>query len=208
MVMKAIEQREGWFWPADDQGCWNTQSSNPNLPDKLAAHCRQHRTAFQAGGNCGVYIKRFAELFDAVYTCEPDVTNFVCLTLNTRDKDNVYRYQCGIGKDHEGIALDTFNNDAGAVHVSGKGNIPVILIDDLNLQNVDLIAIDIEGFEYNALLGAKETLAKWKPTLVIEWYQPWADRYGFTLEATEKFLDQFGYKYVTNYESDRVYVAE
>lgn len=207
-MVKGIEERQGWFWPQDDQGCWITQSQNPNLPDKLAQHCRQHRTAFQAGGNCGVYIKRFAELFQTVYTCEPDPTNFVCLTLNTRDKGNVFRYQCGVGRDHTGISLTTFNNDAGAVHVAGSGNIPVILIDDLNLQDVDLLALDIEGWEYNALLGAEKTLARWKPTLVVEWYQPWADRYGFTLEETEKFLSQFGYRYETTYETDRVYIAE
>lgn len=207
-MVKEIEERQGWFWPKDDQGCWNTQSRNPNLPENLAQHCDQRRTVFQAGGNCGVYIKRFAELFQTVYTCEPDPTNFVCLTLNTRDKHNVFRYQAGIGNTREGISLDTFDNDAGAVHVAGKGNIPVLLIDDFNLQDVDLLALDIEGYEYNALLGAAKTLERWRPTLVVEWYQPWADRYGFTLEETERFLKQFGYEYVTTYETDRVYRAK
>lgn len=206
--MREIEKRNGWYWPKEDNGCWNTIAANPNLPDNLAKHCKQFRTVFQAGGNAGYYIRRYSELFQTVYTCEPDPTNFVCLTLNTSDKSNVYRYQSAIGKDHTGISLVNPTGDFGAIHVAGSGITPTLLIDDLNLQDVDLIAIDIEGWEYNALLGAEKTLEKWKPTLVVEWYQPWADRYGFTLEQTDEFLSKFGYKYVITYETDRVYVAE
>ena len=37
-----------------------------------------------------------------------------------------------------------------------------------SLEKVDLIKIDIEGGEYNALLGMAETLAKYKPQIIIE----------------------------------------
>ena len=33
---------------------------------------------------------------------------------------------------------------------------------------VDLIALDVEGFEYKALLGAKETIEKFHPVIIAE----------------------------------------
>jgi FkbM family methyltransferase len=207
-MAREIEEREGWFWPKDDIVTWRNLIQIYDLPKWVTQHCKQTRTVFQAGGNAGLFIKGYSEIFDNVYTCEPDYTNFVCLTLNTRDKSNVYRYQACVGKEHELLNMNVDPKHTGASFVQGAGTVPTLRIDDLNLQNVDLIALDVEGFEHNALLGAEETIRKWKPTLCVEWYQPWADRYGFSLEATEAWLAQFGYKFVTNYESDRIYVTD
>ena len=44
----------------------------------------------------------------------------------------------------------------------------MITIDSLNLKRLDFMKIDVEGMEVEALKGAKETLARCLPQLVIE----------------------------------------
>lgn len=44
------------------------------------------------------------------------------------------------------------------------------LADELKLERVDYIKMDIEGAEPNALLGARATLAKFKPRMAISAY--------------------------------------
>ena len=41
-------------------------------------------------------------------------------------------------------------------------------LDNLNIENVGLIKIDVEGFEIEVLKGARETLIKNKPVMIIE----------------------------------------
>ena len=42
------------------------------------------------------------------------------------------------------------------------------MIDEERIPQVDFIRMDIEGFEYNAYEGMKETIKKFKPKLLIE----------------------------------------
>lgn len=48
------------------------------------------------------------------------------------------------------------------------GEIKTISIDDLNIENVVLIKLDLEGNEPKALDGMWNTIDKWKPYLIIE----------------------------------------
>ena len=65
------------------------------------------------------------------------------------------------------------------------------LVEDLKLSKIDLIKMDIEGAEINALLGAKECIRKLKPNFAIASYhiveqQP-------TRFFVEKFLAEYDY---------------
>ena len=47
----------------------------------------------------------------------------------------------------------------------GTGAIPVLSIDQLGLNNCDLIHLDIEGGEYDALMGAEHTIKRFGPLI-------------------------------------------
>jgi FkbM family methyltransferase len=47
-------------------------------------------------------------------------------------------------------------------------DVPVRKLDSINLPKVGVIKIDTEGYEMPILQGAKETIVKYKPALIIE----------------------------------------
>jgi hypothetical protein len=55
--------------------------------------------------------------------------------------------------------------------------------------------MDIEGYEYNAILGAKETLVKWKPALIVEVHSELLGR-PTTIELLE-LLKSLGYEAIS-----------
>ncbi|MBS0640790.1 MAG: FkbM family methyltransferase [Acetobacteraceae bacterium] len=69
---------------------------------------------------------------------------------------------------------------------NGTVEVPVFSIDSLELARVDLIKIDVEGMEMDALDGASSTIERCRPALIVEWYK--ADK-----AALRARLEGFGY---------------
>ena len=211
--IKKIDDK--WWWPKDDgiskkdgtesdQSCWNYMQLQPDLALLVSKHVENKNVVVQAGGNCGFYVKQYAELFQTVYTFEPDPVNFYCLNLNVTE-ENVFKYQACIGESHGTVGLDNFMSDVGATHVKGEGRVPVLLIDDLNLTSCDLIHLDIEGFEIFALRGARKTIETFKPVICFEHHDAWSARYEYGLNELENEIFRFGYKFIGRAHNDKIY---
>ena len=128
--------------------------------------------AIQAGGHCGAYPYSFTEFFDMVFTFEPNALNFHCLVNNCQG-DNIIKMNVALGKKSGRVKSFSVNNfNTGMNQVKDAGNakhyIPMIALDSLSLTDIGLIELDLEGYEYDALLGAKKTIQKNKPVLIIE----------------------------------------
>ena len=78
-----IETREGWWWPKHDVACWRYLSRRQDVPKNVSAYSEQKRVVVQAGGNAGMYVRMYEDIFDTVYTFEPDPLNFYCLTKHS-----------------------------------------------------------------------------------------------------------------------------
>jgi len=161
----------------------------------------------QAGGNCGFYVKQYAKLFQRVYTFEPDPVNFYCLTVNITDH-NVIKSQSCLGHDHGLLDLTSNQKNVGKNHVCrDNARYPTVMIDDLALDRCDLIHLDIEGYEYYALLGAQKTIDQHGPVIVVEVWDQLNDRYETNINSKmEKWLTDRGYVFTEVIgEADRVY---
>ena len=193
------------WWPQYDWSMWNYMHKHritPEFFDELMTHVAGTSIMVQAGGNCGQYVRQFSQRFDTVYTFEPDSTNFLCLTLNCGD--NVIKTQACVGNDNKFVSACK-GKDSGAIHVDGTGNVPTVRIDDMNLPACDLIQLDIEGYEYFALLGARHTIERYHPLLMLEWFEPWGQRYDVSVEQFEKLLGDLGYRQILINMTDRIY---
>jgi FkbM family methyltransferase len=56
-------------------------------------------------------------------------------------------------------------------HLENGEFVEVVRLDDLQLENVFLVKIDIEGMEEAALQGAAQLIQREKPILCVEWYK-------------------------------------
>jgi FkbM family methyltransferase len=64
--------------------------------------------------------------------------------------------------------------------------VPMVTIDSLNVERLDFFKLDVEGMEMDVLSGARQTIARHKPTLFIEILK--SDD-----TAIKNFLDALGY---------------
>jgi FkbM family methyltransferase len=141
--------------------------------------CQQHRSIIQAGGHQGLYPRLLAEMFDKVYTFEPHPINFHCL-VNNCQKDNIVKFQAALGEKPDLISntLESryYNRPEerelnSGMNKTSKGifsYIPQITIDSFAFKDIDLIYLDVEGNELNALKGAKNVLLEHSPVVGIE----------------------------------------
>ncbi len=57
--------------------------------------------------------------------------------------------------------------ETGFAHLNEKPHIPVMRIDEMDLPKIDIITMDIEGSEYEALQGAEKILLKDRPIVFV-----------------------------------------
>lgn len=162
-----ITERDGLFWPSNDVE--TRDSVLATLPDltHYVGMCVQRRTAIQAGGNVGVWAKHLAKYFTNVMTVEPDATNYACLERNITEPNVSFKLAAFGDVAGTGSVVRDVQN-CGASRVDAGTDFPIITIDSLNLVDVDLIQLDVEGFELPALLGATQTISRDSPLIVLE----------------------------------------
>lgn len=204
-MLKTIE-RDGrtWAWPTYDTELIRVFDQVRDL-DQIMGFVSGRGVCVQAGGACGVWPARLSELFDVVYTFEPDAVNFQALAANA---PHAIKFQAALS-DRNGamvevrrVSSEATNCGAGYTVGTAEGFIPTLTIDTIARQPVDLIALDVEGAEVAALLGARATIACGRPTIVIE--EKALPQGGDHLEA-RRLLESWGYREAARVHRDVVF---
>lgn len=199
-----------WMWPAGDEKLFSIFDMVAEI-DQWLGLCKDHRTAVQAGGAVGVWPLRLSKDFQLVYTFEPHPENYACLRNNCTE-DNVIAYNCAISDNNRPVkiySLPQQSNNYGAGYiVNADDGIHAMRIDDLCLDDCDLICLDIEGAELEALKGAFQTISATKPLIVLE-DKPMPQLSHFKRRVGEpgEWLRQFGYRQVAKVHWDSVYAC-
>lgn len=172
--------------------------------EKWLNHVKGRDVCVQAGGNIGYFPIELSNHFKHVITFEPEPLNYACLAENCKYIANIEYYQAALGENigSSGIHFDLEN--IGAHYLKDEGDIEVMTIDSLNLESCDLIALDIEGYEWQALKGAIKTIEKFHPTIVIE-MKNHGKRYGYDDKQMERWLSELGYRDVEKVFRDHVF---
>lgn len=199
-----------WRWPAEDEKCRKVIFEWAVDVDRVLRHTTRRGIAVQAGGNMGVWPWLLAKQFKEVLTFEADPRMFTFLTENLQGVKNVKAFpdalfsragRCAIGQEPHELA------NLGAQFIvpdaDTAGATTMSTIDGFMLPVCDLIYLDIEGAELDALKGAAETIAKFKPLIAVE-DKGLSARFGTKQGAIEQWLRQFGYQPVARYHRDTV----
>ena len=131
----------------------------------------------------------------SVLAFEPNPAAFQCLIHNC-PKAQAFNY--GLCS-HGGEAfLETCENvGASSVGESGQA-IKLMCLDELNLDRLDFIKLDVEGYEMKALQGGKGLIEKFRPKMWIEINYYALKKQGVKSDAIMIFMYDYGYK-VTAY---------
>jgi len=193
-VIKTIEKKcHAWWWPEYDTELIKVFDDVDDI-EAIVRHTRETMVCVQAGGACGVWPFYLRQKFHTVYTFEPDATNFECLTRNLEGVPGIEAHNAALGSQRGfcHIRRDAGERtNAGAGYIEPGGVVPVVAIDEMRLVFCDLIQLDIEGGELDALLGAYLTIQRFRPVIVIEEKRlPQCDDH----LAARGFLERMGYK--------------
>jgi hypothetical protein len=101
---------------------------------------------------------------------------------------------------HVSLTEDDFTQ---AKRVEKEGDIQMVTLDSLAYENVDLIKIDVEGYEMEVLKGANNTLARTQ-YLMIELNNN-TKKYGSNNIDVEKHIESLGFKLLLEHWPDKVF---
>lgn len=206
MIVNALGRE--WSWPPSDVKCKAVVFEWSKDLAIVYRHCRNFRTAIQAGGNMGVWPWLLAKKFASVVTAEPELECLFHLRENLKGVENVTVLPYALGAAPGTGKIAYVPGNLGAQWVEPGDAFEIVAIDSLARGNVDLIYLDIEGFEMAALLGARETIARDRPTIVVE-DKGLSEKFGYKKGDIEKWLGaEFGYKVVARPHRDVVMVCE
>ncbi len=118
------------------------------------------------------YAIMFSKFYKSkVYAYEPLRENFEKAIKNIKiNNSNIILSNILIGNG-EDLTFTVNGNMVINSHDKVSGKLKSVKLDDIfrNFnENIDLIKIDVEGFEYEVLKGAKDLLGKFKPPIIIE----------------------------------------
>jgi FkbM family methyltransferase len=160
----------------------------------------KRRVALDVGGHIGLWSRVLAHHFQRVVAVEPLPALIPHFLFNTADCENVRLVEFAAGAENGEIDLVTVADNSGNGHVAPAGvtgpmvfRTQQIQLDALNLHDVDLIKIDVEGWELPVIEGAQRMIRRDHPVMVVEQKPDNAERYGKTRTAAVELLISWGY---------------
>lgn len=132
---------------------------------------RSWRTAVDVGGHVGLWSMHLAKHFALVHAFEPVSAFRDCFTRNVGAENCILHVEAlGAEAAFVNLVIPKMGDgiDTGGTHVAGVGDIAMVPLDGLELTEVDFIKIDCEGYEHQVIEGARETIERWKPTIIVE----------------------------------------
>lgn len=133
------------------------------------------------GANIGNHSLAFSTVAKQIYSFEPVSFIFNKLTENVQQNNiqNIKAFNIGFSdKNSQGlINIDTDGNlgssSISEIQSNKKEKIALIngdyFLKENHIKKIDFIKIDIEGHEFYAINGLKETIIKQRPLVMMEW---------------------------------------
>lgn len=209
-------QAHGWWFPDQDTHFAEMLSKNISkgggpvyqepVRKKSIELCTNKGLALDIGANVGLWSRDLCKEFSQVIAFEP-VEDFRTCLLKNVTSSNFEVKACALGEQDTQINMVITAENTGHSHVDtasiGAGSIPMYRLDSLTLPKIDYIKIDCEGYENTILRGAKKTILRDCPIMVVE-HKKHKDVGHADVDQALNTLVSWGAKILTNVKNDYV----
>ena len=203
-----IEKVNGFWVPSKDIHIEDWKAGKPftqnKCLNKFLKYCESQtmkmKTVIDVGAWCGTWSKAIEPYARNVIAFEPDKLHFECLQKNCTI--NCDPRMEAVGSEEKLVSL-TEDDFTQAKRVDKKGTIRMITLDSMEYKDVDMIKIDVEGYEMEVLKGAKNLLESVR-YIMIELNNN-TKKYGSSNNQVEKHLDILGFKVLMDHWPDKVF---
>ena len=195
--MKIVKVNDYFFWIKNPKGVIERNLANRQFYEQdMLFFIRDNYsggTFIDVGSSIGNHSIYFTKIADEVHSFEPliESCDMHLRTIELNGIKNNYVYNMALGEKEEDATVKKLEDDNIGNNVVTKDDgqrIKIKTLDSFNFSNVTLMKIDVQGYEFNVLKGAIETIKKYKPGLFIEIETE--DR----LKEIGDFLSAFGYE--------------
>jgi FkbM family methyltransferase len=141
-----------------------------------------------------------------IYAFEPHPNTFRKANHNVQlnNSENIILYNIGLSNYNNTVRLYEVNpNNSGMNRILLNQNdypyveIEVKTLDDFLIDNkidrIDILKIDVEGYEYNVLTGGSNAIKKYKPAMIIEINDQYLREKNTSAKELFNLLIEFGY---------------
>ena len=194
------------FWVAYKQHQYNPtflKDAGPGQePQRTTAlsYVKKWNTCIDIGSQFGFWTRPLLKKFKTVHCFEPNPLFRECFLKNI-PLDNVTLHPYGLSNSKH----TAHQSKDGQVLSMKEGSVQCKTLDSFKFSNVDFIKIDVDGFEHQVLIGAKQTIKKFNPVINIEMKKM---KRSLTVFNCTNFLKKRGYRMAKRVKSDEVWVKK
>lgn len=145
------------------------------------------------GANIGYYVLMYQQVIGPKgrITCvEPSPENLKELYANIASNDwsNVTVHECAVGNNTGKVGLRSGVNSGVVALEEGVFQSTVRPLDELVPERCDFLKIDVDGYEWLVLQGARKVIERDRPILFLEYHPELIGRYGGSFQEVMEFL--------------------
>jgi len=153
----------------------------------------RRRRCIDIGAHIGLWARWLARDFQRTICFEPVARHYDCLVRNLfPDYGKVELHKMALGDYNGNMCVHLEREVSGRSYMADTG-VPtsVKILDGYHFEKVDLIKIDVEGYELKVINGGKETILANRPVIIIEQLGH-EERYGERRNAALDMLRGWG----------------
>jgi len=195
---KLLQHRALCILPATDMICPSQYFALPQF---------MTRDSKEVFVDCGAYVGDSLEkfiwqsegVFKKIIAFEPDCRNYSAMQIRIERlknewniaSDRIETYLHAVGEKEKVAYVESYvqNNGLGSKIVGYKDEnsfeCKTVSLDTLIIDKYTFLKADVESYEYKMLLGAKESIKKWKPKVALSIYHNAVDFYSIPLLIKE-----------------------